>query len=212
LAPVAKRPFLEYVLDRLAAAGIRRLILCVGYKRAQVELWAQSQLSRFEIAISVEEEPLGTAGALRHAEDLIDHEFFFAINGDSIVDVDVRSLSAFHCRQQAVATITLVPAPGVPRYGTVDLDDNSRVIFFGEKASNDQVESSYISAGFYVFDHRILRDIPAQKVVSLERDIFPNLVERREMAGFVTSGFFIDIGVPEDYCRAEIELQRYFSA
>ena len=212
MAPVAGRPFLEYLLLWLRSAGIGRVILCVGYKRLPIERWfGRGKKWGLEIAYAVEQEPLGTAGALKAAEKLINTESFFVLNGDSFLDVDLRAMSEFHHHQNSRATIALAQVKDPDRYGSVSCDPQGRVVGFVEKggAPEDSRDAPYINGGVYLLDRKILKDIPAGRAVSIEKEIFPALVGG-DLYGFPASGYFVDIGVPHDFERAQLEFPKRF--
>ncbi len=214
LAPVAGRPFLDYLLTGLAAAGIHDVVLCTGHKGEMIEAeYGRHAQCGLSIQYSVEDSPLGTAGAVKLAARAISASSFLLLNGDSLVEVDYQRLLRGHVASGAKATLTLVRAPRPERYGTAVLSANGEISAFLEKAvSPDSANSRncFINAGVYALDRGILLEIPSSSApVSLERDVLPKLLGRG-LFGFVSQGFFIDIGVPEDYARAQTELPRRF--
>lgn len=219
LAPVGDRPFLEYVLLQLRAAGIRDVTLCVGYRGQQVAEYFEAGVRwGMSLSYSLEREPLGTAGALKNAESFVRHDQFLVLNGDSILDVNLLKMAEYHRRHMALATLALARVASAPRYGGVRTDENGRITDFSEKGSAANLsvavleDSARINAGVYFFDRRILGRIPtAPPAVSLETDIFPRFAAN-DALGFPADGYFVDIGVPEDYARAQRELPRRFLA
>jgi len=214
LAPVAGRPFLDYLLTGLAAAGIHDVVLCTGHKSEMIEAeYGQNAQCGLSIQYSVERSPLGTAGAVKLAASVISASSFLLLNGDSVVEVDYQRLIKSHVASGAKATITLVRVPQPERYGTALLNANGEISAFLEKGSLQDSAGSrerFINAGVYVLDRDILLEIPSSSTpVSLERDVLPKFLGRG-LFGFVSEGFFIDIGVPEDYARAQTELPRRF--
>jgi NDP-sugar pyrophosphorylase family protein len=215
LAPVAGRPFLDYLLTGLATAGIRSVVLCAGYKGEMIEAeYGQNAECSLSIQYSVESAPLGTAGAVRLAASAISSNPFLLLNGDSLVEADYQRLIKTHVSSGAKATLTLVRVAQPERYGSVVLKANAEIDAFIEKCSLPESRANsaghFINAGVYALDREILHEIPsAPPPVSLERDVLPKLLGRG-LFGFVTEGFFIDIGVPEDYARAQTELPRRF--
>lgn len=214
MAPVGGRVFFEYPLLWLRSAGIQNLVFCVGYKRSQIESWLGDG-SRWGVTVtySVEEALLGTGGALKLAEPFIIGECFFVLNGDSFLAVDLAKLYHYHTIHNSVATIAVVRQPHSPRYGTVQLASDGRIAAFQEKQPNTQAANGsdqLINGGVYLFQRRLLELIPPARPVSLENEIFPSLVGAG-LYGFVTPGYFIDIGVPADFQRAQTELPERFS-
>jgi NDP-sugar pyrophosphorylase family protein len=211
LAPVSGRPFLDYMLDWLRRQGIWRVVLCVGYRAEQIrELYPEGSGDP-EIRYSVENEPLGTAGAVKNAEGLIDAERFFVLNGDSLADVSLAELLAFHCKHSAQATLATVTVDAAARFGSVLLDADGRVTGFLEKSAITASGPQNVNAGIYVLERAVLARIPAGRAVSFERELFPALAGSG-LYGFQTNGSFIDIGVPEDLASAQAEIPGRFTA
>ena len=208
LAPVAGRPFLEYLLRWLRDWGIRDLIFCTGYREKLLRKWlAHRAEGSIRIRFSPEAAPLGTAGALKLAQNLIAAEHFLAINGDSLLRIDLAQMHRFHLDRRAMVTLALVPKPQAARFGSVRVDGRGRVLAFGEAAKTCDSEG-LVNAGVYLMRREFLNRIPYGKV-SLERDVFPKLAGS-ELYGFLTQGYFLDIGVPADFQRAQSEIPREF--
>jgi NDP-sugar pyrophosphorylase family protein len=217
MAPVGGRPFLEYLLGWLHSAAITELILCVGYKRKQIQNWLGNGSQRgFRVRYSVEEELRGTAGALRLAAKMVNAPTCVALNGDSFLEVNLREMYRFHQSKRAIATIALARVRDSARYGGLQLDRKERITGFFEKGEGlvrhppGHGGFQLISGGVYLLQRRFLSSIPAGETVSLEKETFPTLAGGR-LYGFVTHGFFIDIGIPADYARAQTELPKRFS-
>ena len=202
MAPVNGRPFLEHVLRALARQGFERVLLCVGYRAAQIEQHFGDG-SRLGLSIRYAHEPadalLGTAGALRQAGAQLEDRFV-VINGDTYLDADLTPLLAAPL-SPAGATLGLVSVPDVDRYGTVALDARGRIVRFAEKS---QRGPGLINAGVYVMDRRALEALEDGAPRSLERDLFPALVTRGLLGGHVLEGEMTDIGTPESYARFQL--------
>jgi D-glycero-alpha-D-manno-heptose 1-phosphate guanylyltransferase len=213
MAPVNGQPFLQYLLSQISRAGFRKVVLCLGYGASQIKDWVRGgEKWDLRASYSVETEPAGTAGALRQARGLIASQCFLVFNGDSFLDINLRQLVQAHHRWQACATIALAIVRDPARYGAVLLGQQGEIKAFLEKgasAENGWQERYLINGGIYVFDKRVLELIPEAGAVSLERDIFPQLLARG-VKGFVHEGYFIDIGVPDDFRRAQTELPKQF--
>lgn len=209
LAPVSGRPFLDYQLAWLARQGVRSAVLCVGYRHAQIEARYPAGAGDPVIRYSVEETPLGTAGAVKHAEAAIEGEQFFVMNGDSLADVSLAELLAFHRGHNALATIAVVEVADAARYGSVALDGDGRVTGFAEKGAASG--PGRVNAGVYVMERAVLAMIPAGRAYSLEREVFPSLLGR-SLYGFSANGSFIDIGVPEDLRSAQTVIPERFDS
>jgi NDP-sugar pyrophosphorylase family protein len=212
LAPVAGRPFLDYLLADLTAAGLRNVVLCTGHRSESIEAeYGPGTVCGLSVTYSCEHEPLGTAGALQHAAPQIHSSPFLLLNGDSLSQIDLPRLMTAHRLSGAVATIALARVAAADRYGSVAMDANGEIRAFSEKskpADSSAAAGALINAGIYALDRGILNHIPlAPPAVSFEREILPRLIGRG-LFGFVSDGFFIDIGVPEDYQRAQTEIPK----
>jgi len=213
LVPIAGRPLLSYGLEWLRSEGIGRVVLCTGYRHGQIKALYPEGEGDPEIRYSVEEEPLGTGGAVKKAEGAIDGDCFFVLNGDSFLDVALDEMLAFHKRSGAVATIATVEVPSAARYGSVALDGAGRVVSFLEKTERvgaGPQMSQTINGGLYVLDRSVLQLIPGATKVSIEKEVFPALIGKG-IYGFKSRGYFIDVGVPEDLERAQTELPEHFA-
>jgi D-glycero-alpha-D-manno-heptose 1-phosphate guanylyltransferase len=206
MAPIAGVPFLSYLLRQLKSAGFARVNLCVGYGHEHIEQWIGSQRDTgLDVRFSVEGEPLGTAGAVRLATERYPIDGSFAVmNGDSMLQMDFTAMLRFHRSRSVLGTVAMARVPDTSRYGSVELDDGDRVVAFREKS--DSLAAGYINGGIYIFEPQVLERIPAQGTSSLERAILPGLCPKN-LGGFKTDGYFLDIGVPEDFYRAQNEFR-----
>jgi NDP-sugar pyrophosphorylase family protein len=210
MAPVAQKPFLEYLVMSLHKQGIDDIILCVGYKAALIESYfGCGDRWGVHLTYSRETELLGTGGALKLAEDLLHGDEFIMLNGDSFFGVDLSDLARFHREVGADATLALAYVSNAQRFGAVRLDDERRIIGFTEK--DNEVHPGLINGGIYVLARDVLRLIPPGRFCSLEREVFPLLMARK-LYGRPYQGFFIDIGVPADYERLQADPSPLFAA
>jgi D-glycero-alpha-D-manno-heptose 1-phosphate guanylyltransferase len=200
LASVGKGAFLRLLVEQLRSQGIRRLVMCTGYLADQVEgEFGDGRALDIAIEYSKEEQPLGTAGAVKRAEHYLrDAPDFFVMNGDSFLEIDFRNLMDFHRSRDAMATLAVLRVEDTSRYGTVHVDAVGRVKGFAEKTGSDL--PGLVNGGVYVFKHAVLKYIP-EHPGSLERDVFPALLDHGVYAE-EQRGMFIDIGTPADYARA----------
>jgi D-glycero-alpha-D-manno-heptose 1-phosphate guanylyltransferase len=201
LASVGDRPFLELLVRQLRYQGIRHLVLCTGYRAHEIEKeLGEGREWEVTIEYSKEPRPLGTAGAVKFAEPLLRGvSDFLVMNGDSFMETDFQELINFHRRSGGIATMAVVRMKNEMRYGTVQVASGGLVSGFTEKVDGDP--NGFVNAGIYVFNRRIFDHIP-EGGVSLERDIFPKLLDHGLYAS-KQHGVFIDIGTPEDYARAQ---------
>jgi len=211
MAPIKGKPFLDYLLRWLRAEGVQEVILCVGYKRSQIQRFVgKGRKWGLRVRYSVERELLGTGGAVKRAEKLIGGDRMLVINGDTFVDVNLGELTRFHCNSGALATLAVVKAADNCRYGSMHIDARGRITGFAEKDASDddkaEGQKHAINAGVYVFEKKLLGCIRSGRCVSLEREIFPPLVKNRKAYGLLKETYFLDIGVPDDFVRAQTEL------
>lgn len=193
------KPFLEYVLKELKRNGITDVIFAVGYKGSMVEQYFGDG-SGFGIRVlySYEEEPLGTAGAIKNAEKLIDNDQFFVLNADTMYRLDYRRMLDIMQQKELDLALVLREVPDVSRYGMARLEDGW-LRSFNEKSPVSAPGT--INGGVYLMKKQILAQIPPGKV-SLENEIIPQLLAAgRPVGGIVNDGYFIDIGIPEDYFK-----------
>ena len=197
LAPVDGKPFLQYQLEWLSRFDIGHVVLSVGYLREQIVDFVKTREWPFEITYAVEKEPLGTGGGIRLALSKCKGKQVFVLNGDTFYNVDLKSLSF-----TAPVTLALKPMRNFDRYGAVDWDGDL-VNAFKEK---EYCAEGLINGGVYAIDRTTLDMSLFPKNFSFEREVLAPLADYGLVAGEVQDGYFIDIGVPEDYARAQREL------
>jgi mannose-1-phosphate guanylyltransferase len=207
MMPVLNRPFLEYVIRRLAGYGIREIILTQGHLSQPIEGYFGDG-GQFGVSLSyvVENSPLGTAGAVKNAEKHLGDRFL-VLNGDVFTDLDLAAMIRFHRERKAVATISLTPVEDPTRYGLIETDPSGRVSRFLEKPSPDQITTDMINAGTYVLERRVLDGVPPQTQWSFERQLFPSLLESgQRVFAYPSPAYWMDIGHPKDYFQLNIDL------
>ncbi len=212
MADIEDKPFLAHQIEYLRAQGISHVILCVGYLHDNVlSYFGSGQAWGMQIDYSIEATPLGTGGALKHAERFIDNSFLL-LNGDSFFDIDLKKLISFHQARKYEdeaygGTLALTTVPDASRYGSVQLDENGRILKFSEKVSTNsavaaEISAGLINAGVYVLEKKILKTIPTEQKVSLERMVFPALMKNgSHLYGYEGQEFFVDIGTPQGYYK-----------
>lgn len=213
MAPVEGKPFLSYIIDYLLKQGVEKFIFAVGYKSEAIEAFlkikfsasteAQTQGPRYQL--SLEKEPLGTGGAIRLACTVAEGPTVLVLNGDTFFGIDTIALAAAHIEKNAHCTLCLKPMQNFDRYGAVELGPGGRIAHFREKQFYRQ---GLINGGVYALDaDRFLADaLPS--VFSFEKDWLEKNDPSRPLYGLVQDGYFIDIGIPADYERAQREADR----
>lgn len=205
MAPVCGKPFLEYQLAALHRFGFEDVVICVGYRGSVIsEYFGDGSQWALRIIYSAETTPLGTAGALKHASSMFE-EHVLVLNGDTFLDFDYRGLVEFHHEKDADATIAVVSAGAPELPGNVSLRADGLVDYFADGKMHDAgVQRDWRNAGVYVLERAWIDRIPSGRSVSLEQETFPlSLTEAVRLFGKVVSGYFVDIGTPEDYFRFE---------
>jgi D,D-heptose 1,7-bisphosphate phosphatase len=208
LLPVADTPFLDVLLFELGRFGISRIVLLAGYCASAVEAYARATPLKarfgFDLTVSVEPEPLGTGGALWQARDRLD-DMFLIVNGDSWFDINLLSLAqAAVDEPEATAAIAVRQLADASRYGVVEIDRDGRIARFAERPP--QAVPGLVSGGVYVCRRRLIDELTSR--CSLEADIFPRLATAGRLFAKPFTGYFVDIGVPEAFARAQHEVPR----
>jgi mannose-1-phosphate guanylyltransferase len=205
LLPLVDRPALDYVLDHLAAHGVRDAVLSSSYLLETFAAALDARVGDPSITWITERQPLDTGGAIVNALEQVGDEPFFALNGDILTDLDLTRMAAFHLERGADVTIALHPIDDARAFGLVATERDGRVREFREKPAEPLAGD--VNAGTYVLDPNALRGWRPGTAVSIERDIFPALIEDgRAVYGFVSDGYWIDLGTPEKYLRAQADL------
>jgi mannose-1-phosphate guanylyltransferase len=207
LLPIANRPHIEHVFDLLLHHDIRHVVMLTSYLSEAFEpVFARARSKGLEVDLTLEDEPLGTAGAFKNAEALVGGERFLAFNGDVLTDVDLSAVVDRHVSDGAEASILLTPVDDPSAFGVVPTDDNGRVQGFIEKPPREEAPTNLINAGVYVFEPSVLDRIPPGEVWSAERQLFPDLVEQKaNVFAHGTDAYWMDIGTPEKYLAANLD-------
>lgn len=205
LLPCGDRPFLAWVLGELMNLGIEEVVLLAGHKAEAVQQFVDELGKWLPVApcvrISFEPEPAGTGGALWYAHEELE-ESFLMLNGDSWIDTDLRQfLNSAAGTEDAKGALLLRSMDDCSRYGTVELE-GKRITAFREKANTSR--PGLISGGIYLLDRQVLSHVSPR--CSMEVDVLPALVAENALTGYVMDGYFIDIGIPADYERAQYEI------
>ena len=210
MLPVLHRPMIEHVVSGLAGHGVDRVVLALGYHDdAFRAAYPQGRCAGVDLCSVVEPEPLDTAGAIRFAFEASGMEpsagTFLVANGDVITDLDVGEMLRLHRSAGAEATIHLIEVADPSRYGVVVTDPDGRVSAFVEKPQ-PPAPSNWINAGTYLMEPSVIGRIAGGRRVSVEREVFPAMVEDRTLWGFRHDAYWVDAGTPQTYLRVQLDL------
>jgi len=203
MALIQGKPFLSLVLDRLVTAGFDRAVLAVGYRYEVIQSYFGERYGALKLSYSVESAPLGTGGAIRLALPLTNDSDVFVINGDTFLEVDYAAMLAAHRCAGGLLSIAVCRVADAGRYGVLELADG-KIRRFREKGVSGP---GWMNAGVYVVARQFDRYFPPEDAFSFEQDLLVPKVRAFQPIAFITSGLFIDIGIPEDYARAQTLLQ-----
>lgn len=203
MADINGEPFLKHLLDYLINNGIERAVLSVGFRYEAIKEYFGNNYKNLELHYAVEEEPLGTGGGIINALNYTRENLVYLINGDTFFNVNLQELFHFHNQSKADFTLALKPMINFDRYGTVEMD-NDRIIKFNEKQYKDK---GLINGGIYILNKYLLETLPFAQKFSFEKDFLENYLNQFFINGCIVDNYFIDIGIPEDYQRAQKELR-----
>lgn len=203
MAPVGGIPFLQYVMDYLVKQKVTHVVMAVSYKRESIINYFGRDYRGIQIDYSVEETPLGTGGAIKKAFALCREERAFVLNGDSFLAVDLGALRRRAEQADSAATIVLKEMKNFDRYGTVEIDGQGNIISFREKTA---CREGLINGGVYDMKKTVLKDYPEK--FGMEQECFVRLVEEKQINSIICEGYFVDIGIPEDYKRVQREREK----
>lgn len=205
MAPVNGKPFLSYLITQLQHQGVTDFIFSVGYMHEIITGFIRKEFAGISSRFSVEKEPLGTGGAIRLACELSESTTTVICNGDTFFDVSVQTMLSFHHSNDADCTLALKPMENFDRYGVVEINRNNTIVSFKEK---QWYKKGLINGGVFVLDLKKFSALELPPKFSFEKDYLEKYVNRHRMFGLIQEGYFIDIGIPEDYERAQTELAR----
>lgn len=203
LAPVAGRPFLYYVINYLRSQGITRIIFSLGYKHELIEEFLRKEFPSLDYEVAIESEPLGTGGAIRFACEKCKTSDVVVTNGDTIFKADIRELNQVHAEKKSDCTLALKPMTDFDRYGAVEIDDDNVIASFHEKKF---YQKGLINGGLYILNRNAFLQKCNLKKFSFEKDFLETWYGEKKMHGVIQDGYFIDIGIPADFEKAQLDL------
>ena len=208
MADVNGKPFLNYLFDYLHYYKTEQIILSTGHLAEKISEHFGSSYKGVEILYSHEESPMGTGGGIRLAMEKSLNETILVLNGDSFFDVDLNSFYEKHATANAKASIALRKVKDAGRYGSVEIDKKNNLQHFNEKKEGQG--EGLINAGVYLLDRNyFFENTPKAAAFSIEKDFFGKVNGSPEVFAFEYAGYFIDIGIPDDYLKAQHEFKKF---
>lgn len=208
MAPINGEPFLNYQLNYLKHYGIKKVILSVGYLSEKIKDYYGFSFNGLEIDYVVEENPLGTGGGIRLAMQKCDETFAYVLNGDSFFEVDLTEFYNLHIEKKAQISLALRKVGDAVRYGTIEKNAEHNIISFKEKSGISK--EGIINGGVYILDKNLyLQATLPNSNFSIEKDFFEKQLTTFTIKGFEFEGYFIDIGIPEDYIKAQHDFKGF---
>jgi mannose-1-phosphate guanylyltransferase len=207
MVPIMNVPFLARTLERLYEVGIRDVILPAGYMpQAITEYFGDGSRLGMRITYVIEDEPLGTAGAIKNVEQHITGPFF-VLNGDVLTSLDLQAMIDYHKRKGGLGALHLIKVEDPSAFGCVVHDESGRISQFVEKPPKGTEPTNEVNAGTYLLEPQVLDMIPPGRNVSIERETFPKiLAEGHALYAYTTNDYWIDVGRPEQYLNAHRDI------
>lgn len=204
MAPVNGRPFIDFVIEYFQGQGIEKFIFSLGYKHEVIVEYLNMQYAAINMQYTIEEEPLGTGGAVKCACSKASGENVFITNGDTLFKVNTDEIKNIHLQNGSECTLALKPMKNFDRFGVVEIDDRNNIIQFNEKKYYTE---GLINGGFYALNIPAFLNKNFPDKFSFEKDYLEKYCPDKKFYASVQDNYFIDMGIPEDYKRAATELK-----
>jgi len=208
MAAVNEKPFLHYVFDYLQQQGCMRVVLSLGYMHEVITEWLDTQTRPFEVTYVIEQEPLGTGGGIQLAMHAAKTDNVAVLNGDTLFNIDLNEVMTFHQQHNAATTLALKEMHAFDRYGVVRVDDARHILSFEEKKYQD---TGLINGGIYIINKAAILQKQLPEKFSFEKDYLEAFVNEQTFYGLPCDAYFIDIGIPEDYQKAQTDFKTLFA-
>jgi len=207
MVPIMNKPLLERTIVSLKKSGITEIVISTCYKPDYIkDYFGNGKDFGVEIEYIVEDIPLGTGGAIKKAEAQF-NDTFIVFNSDILSNIDIQKMIQFHKDSKALATIAVTEVEDPSAYGVIEYDENAYAVSFIEKPKPDQITSNFINAGIYIFEPKILEEIPENRPVSIEKETFPSLLAKGHKIGvYKSSSYWIDIGTLAKYKQVHMDI------
>jgi D-glycero-alpha-D-manno-heptose 1-phosphate guanylyltransferase len=203
MAPVNGKPFLSYILEELNQHFFEHVVLSVGYKSDPIVDYYGHHYKEIGISYSIEEEPLGTGGAIKRSLGLTNSELVFVINGDTFFEIDFNQMEILHHVKKSQVTLAAKPLCNFDRYGTISIEEG-HITGFCEKQFT---QKGLINGGIYLLSKSKLPITTWPDIFSFEKDFLEAAYSQQQFFAFISDGYFIDIGIPDDYARANLDFK-----
>jgi len=203
MAPVAGKPFIQHLVDYLLKQGVERFIFSLGFMHESIENFIKTNYPSLNCYFSIENEPLGTGGAIKLATQYATQQNVLILNGDTMFAIDIQKLMDFHLQNNASCTLSLKPMEQFERYGVVETNKECYIQSFKEKQFYHE---GLINGGVYALNISSFLQVNFDEKFSFEKDYLEKYYSSYKMMGLVQDSYFIDIGIPEDFKRADKEL------
>ena len=207
MAPVNGVPFLEYQLTYLSDWGIKNAILSVGYKKEMIMEHFGNHYKDLDIIYAIEDEPLGTGGAIKRSMEFVTARNVLVMNGDTFFKVSFDKLLMVYQIKKSKMMLVLKELPDVSRYGSVSIDYNGKVTGFAEKGVSRG--KGFVNGGVYYINKAYFESLKMPEKFSFEKDFLEKYYKTEDFHGMVCNQYFLDIGVPEDYKKAQDEFKEF---
>lgn len=208
MAPVNSEPFLNYIFSYLKHYGVKHVVLSTGYLADKISEYYKEEYKGIRISYTKEENPLGTGGGIRLALAKCHTRNVLVLNGDSFFDVNLNQYYNQHCSFKSDCSLALRRVENASRYGTIKLGDMGVIKAFREKDGEEK--PGLINGGVYILNRELFLDkTVAGTAFSIEKDFFEKRINELNIFGFEYQGYFIDIGIPEDYKKAQNDFERF---
>ena len=208
MAPIMNVPFLTYQLNYLKHFGIKKVIFSVGYLSEKIIAHYNQSFENINIEYSIEKNPLGTGGGIRMAMSNLNEDLVLILNGDSFFDLNLEQFYNLHLEQKAEFSLALRYVNNSERYGNIEFNSSNQITSFIEK--NQLNQTGYINAGVYILSKKLyLQNTKPDINFSIEKDFFEKQLNQLIIKGFEFKDYFIDIGIPEDYLKAQDDFKEF---
>ena len=208
MAPIMNVPFLTYQLNYLKHFGIKKVIFSVGYLSEKIIAHYNQSFENINIEYSIEKNPLGTGGGIRMAMSNLNEDLVLILNGDSFFDLNLEQFYNLHHEQKSDFSLALRYVNNSERYGNIEFNSSNQITSFIEK--NQLNQSGYINAGVYILSKKLyLQNTKPNINFSIEKDFFEKQLNQLIIKGFEFKDYFIDIGIPEDYLKAQDDFKEF---